>query len=164
MSVVMMPTLLSLLTTSSATCVDKVGIMMIVDFQWWSYDIFYIELSIYVHNPAYIIIAYQLSSLNRDHSRYELCQWEKALHSNAFSHWLSLYPEKSLHHTQRGTGPHTTQWSAYNHSLMPQCLYAMLHWVFWVIHHHHQTRANSLCMQHSLHKWEKPIQFRIFSS
>ena len=33
----------------------------------------------------------------RDHSGYGLGQWEKALHSNASSHWLSPYPEWSLH-------------------------------------------------------------------
>ena len=31
-----------------------------------------------------------------DHSGYVLSQWEKALHSNASSHWLSTYPEWSL--------------------------------------------------------------------
>ena len=31
-----------------------------------------------------------------DHSGCGLSQWEKALHSNAFSHWLSPYPEWSL--------------------------------------------------------------------
>ena len=32
----------------------------------------------------------------RDHSGYRLGQWEKALHGNAFSHWLSPYPDLSL--------------------------------------------------------------------
>ena len=32
----------------------------------------------------------------RDHSGYGLGQWEKALHSNASSHWISPYPEWSL--------------------------------------------------------------------
>ena len=32
----------------------------------------------------------------RDHSRYGLSQWEKALLCNAFSHWSSPYPEWSL--------------------------------------------------------------------
>ena len=32
-----------------------------------------------------------------NHSMYELGQWEKALHSNTFSHWLSPNPNWSLH-------------------------------------------------------------------
>ena len=31
----------------------------------------------------------------RDHSGHGLSQWEKVLHNNAFSHWLSPYPELS---------------------------------------------------------------------
>ena len=34
--------------------------------------------------------------LCRDHSCYGLGQWERVLHSNASSHWLSPYPEWSL--------------------------------------------------------------------
>ena len=34
----------------------------------------------------------------RDHYGYGLGQWEKALHNNAFSHWLSPCPEWSLGH------------------------------------------------------------------
>ena len=30
---------------------------------------------------------------SRDRAGYGLCQWEKAVHSNAPSHWLSPYPE-----------------------------------------------------------------------
>ena len=32
----------------------------------------------------------QIGSVCRCHSEHGLCQWEKALHSNSSSHWLSL--------------------------------------------------------------------------
>ena len=43
------------------------------------------------------------SWVSRDHSGYGLCQWEKALHSNASSHWPSPYPEWSLHWVVRSS-------------------------------------------------------------
>ena len=43
----------------------------------------------------------------RVHSGYGLCQWEKALHCNAFSHWLSPYPKWSLHTVNAIDYPYT---------------------------------------------------------
>ena len=46
---------------------------------------------------------------SRDHSGYGLSQWEKALHSNASSHWLNPYPEWSLSSdTKFAKTPHTS--------------------------------------------------------
>ena len=38
----------------------------------------------------------KISWVLRNHSSYELSQWEEALICNAFSHWSSSYPEWSL--------------------------------------------------------------------
>ena len=43
-----------------------------------------------------ILLIMMYSVLSRDHSGYGLHQWEEALLCNAFSHWLSPYPEWSL--------------------------------------------------------------------
>ena len=36
---------------------------------------------------------------HRDHSGYELSQWEMPLQCNVISHWLNPYPEWSLYHS-----------------------------------------------------------------
>ena len=51
--------------------------------------------------PPLIGWAHILSDF-RDHSGYELSQWEKALLSNAFSHWLNPNPERSLQYWDQG--------------------------------------------------------------
>ena len=53
------------------------------------------------HSHWYISSTDGTHTLHRgDHSGYGLCQWEKTLQSNVFSHWLSPYPEWSQHGTQ----------------------------------------------------------------
>ena len=49
------------------------------------------------HTSALASHLSNLSSHCRNHSGYELGQWEMMLQCNAVSHWLSPYPEWSLH-------------------------------------------------------------------
>ena len=43
-----------------------------------------------------MFVRHRLVSTCSDHSGYGHSQWQKALHSNTSSHWLSSYPELSL--------------------------------------------------------------------
>ena len=48
------------------------------------------------HVPAMNIYSLLPIIISRDHSEYELSQWEEALLCNTFSLWLNPYPECSL--------------------------------------------------------------------
>ena len=69
----------------------------------YSVDFFPI-LSYTSQTGSWIWFKTDANSTLRDHSGYGLGQWEEALHSNAFSHWLSPYPEWSLHTAPRSVG------------------------------------------------------------
>ena len=74
------------MTTFSAACDENFIKMMSFPFEF-----------IYVWIPLWFVSVVILLFHSRDHSGYGLNQWEMTLHDNILSHWLSLYPEWSLH-------------------------------------------------------------------
>ena len=66
-----------------------------------------------------------LHTVQNDHSRYELSQWETTLHCNVVSHWLGPYPQWSL----------STAMTKVDHVLRPTHIYL-----------HGQAMGISTCM------------------
>ena len=66
-----------------------------------------------IQHPIHILSLSMICCIQyMDHSRYGLCQWDEALHSNAPSHWLSPYSE----------------WSLYYHLILAHII-TRLHWI-----------------------------------
>ena len=81
----------------SSTGLDKSLMLMMIKEAW-----FHEQVTMCYHlNPMKGSSQEATGTIRPHHSQYQLSQWEKALHSNASSHWLSPYPECSLLSRQR---------------------------------------------------------------
>ena len=66
----------------------------ITHFKWFLASLDNLMIKYLIHRfgtPA------KMSALSRAHCGYALSKWETALHCNVVSHWLSPYPDWSLH-------------------------------------------------------------------